>query len=189
VFELQVFDLSAKQHVEIVIVDQVEASARLAEQGITVRVKSPDLHAGSQHTLNGVIVIAPEPCLGQSNHEIVRGVPGIGDRQYFVRPSVAVPKELRNTLGQNRRLSGTSGGDYKHGTVDVLDGLPLLIGRNERRRLLGTVFVEQKSRLSGGGALRQIVLLQIEEKAKTVLSVRSVANTRSDGMGDVTSIV
>src|SRR4051812_43943323 len=65
-----------------------------------------------------------------------RGGFGIGDGQDLVGPRVSLGDQARNAMGEDRGLAGSGTGDDQHRPVNVLDGLPLALVRNELRFIL-----------------------------------------------------
>ena len=64
-------------------------------------------------------------------HQLGGRVASVGDGQDFVRPGGFAANEMSDAARQHRGLARPGAGDHQHRTVHVLDGLTLLVSRDE----------------------------------------------------------
>jgi hypothetical protein len=58
-------------------------------------------------------------------------VDSVGEGENLVGAGMALLNEVLDAVSEDRSLSGARAGDHQHRPMDVLDGLPLAVIRNE----------------------------------------------------------
>ena len=151
VLQLQVLDTAAQQHVEVLVVDQLEALAGLVEQRVAVRMKRTDLQSGVRNLRDGCRVVRSLPETRDALEQVARRIARVRDRKNLFGIGELVFDQAHHAAGQHRGLARPRASDGEDWSLDVVYGLLLL-----RRKF-------EFAGLPGHGL---VLLSSIEEKAK-----------------------
>ena len=131
--ELQVADATAQQHEEVLIVEQSKLDSCPMQQREAVPMKGVGVQPAGKHLGSSVLrfEIGIENT-AHTGHQLGRAVARVGDSENFFRPGDSCLDEVGNASRQHRGLAGPGARYHEHRPVHTLNGLPLLVSRNER---------------------------------------------------------
>ena len=130
--EAHLANSAAQQNEEVLVIEQSKLDSGLAQQRKAVRVEGIGLQTGGEQLVCSLLrfEVGVKHSSGAS-HQFGSAIAGIGDGENLVRLSLSGVDEMRDASRQHGGLAGASACHHQHGTVYVLDGLPLARRRRE----------------------------------------------------------
>ena len=126
ILQLEIFDPPPQQYVKVLVVDQVEPLAGIAQQQVAIGMEGADFQARIRNLADCGRAIASLPQACDAFQQIARGVARVSNRQDLPRFCQPFFDEANHAAGQHGRLPRACARDHQHRSMHMLYGRELL---------------------------------------------------------------